>query len=364
MTKREKIPDSNTLAEEVKAGITSEVEKPLHLSDCKFVRTGSTLLDLALCERLGGYPLGTVVHIIGDSTSGKSLLALSMMAEATQDSFFDNYNLIYDEPEAAMKFPLKRMFGPKISRVKFIPEDRTVPRTVQDWHQDLYSTYNPIVKPYLYVTDSFDALASADDLSDDRPEKGGYRTEKPIVASLTFPKIVGRIEESKSLLIWISQTRIKFGVSFGNPKTFAGGEAIKFYRSFEIWLHNIGKITKLVRGRPRDIGHWVEAKVQKNKFTGKVRSVKFPIYDAYGVDDIRSMIQWMVDEKFWGKPTTQTISTEGDFIDGKMDTIVSYIENNGEEQKLREIVAECWLELEGEILSERKPKYGQEDDHP
>lgn len=349
-------PTSEDMASEVRDVLSQPIEDSSRIDPNKVISTGSTLLNLALTDFNGGYVLGTVVHLIGDTNVGKSLLALTMMAEASKDDRFKDYNLIYEEPEAAMMFPLEKMFGEGIGRVKFIPEDRTEPRTVQDWHRDLFNTYNPVKKPYLYVTDSFDALSSQDQVGDTEPTKGGYKTEKALVASEAFPKIVGRIEKTKSLYIWISQTRENIGVTFGPKKTFSGGSAIKFYRSFEIWLAHEGQITKVVRGKKRVVGANVKVLVKKNKFTGKVREVKFPVYYEYGIDDVGSMVDWMVDEKFWGK-REQTILTEGDFIDATRPKLIEYIEEGSLEPGLKEIVADCWGELEKEIKIDRKRRY-------
>jgi len=350
------IKGTQDLAKEVVEEIKKPIKDRYRINPDDVVSTGSTLLNLALTDFDGGYVLGTVVHLVGDTNVGKSLLALTMMAEAAKNPKFDNYNLIYEEPEASMHFPLERMFGPKINKVKFIPVDRSEPRTVQDWHKDLYVTYDPIKRPYIYITDSFDALTSLDQLKDEEPTKGGWKTEKPLVASEMFPKIVGKIEQSKSLYVWVSQTRENIGVTFGSNKTFSGGSAIKFYRSFEIWLAHDSNITRDVRGKKRIIGANVKVQIKKNKFTGKIREISIPVYYEYGIDDIGSMIDWMVGEKFWGKDK-QTIKTENDFIDATRLKLISHIEENNLEGDLKKIVVECWKELEEEIKIDRKPRY-------
>lgn len=337
-----------------------EIEK--ELKENNLISTGSTLLNLALSDKYvnGGYSLGTVVHIVGDTHAGKSLLALSAMAEASIDERLNDYQLIYEEPESAMFFPVGKMFGEKaLERIVFHPskEDRLEPRTVQHWHKDL--TEWPL--PFIWVTDSFDALTSNDDLKDDEPEKGGWKTEKAIVAKRLFPKIVGRIEASNSLYFWISQTIDNIGVTFGPNKTFSGGNAIKFYRSYEIWLAVENLIFTEVRGKKREIGANVIVNVKKNKFTGKKKTIRFPIYPypyGYGIDDVTSMVNWMIEEKFWDKPKGKSnVQTEEPFIDGKIEKIVAHIEENNLEEKLKMVVCECWQEIEKELSTKRKPKY-------
>ena len=298
--------------------------------------------------------LGSVVHIIGDSQAGKSLLALTMMAEAVKDPRLKNYNLTYEEPESALYFDCKAMFGEGISKVAFIPKDeeRVNPRRVQDWANDLIKAKHP----FLWVTDSFDSLTSADDLKRDESGKGGWKTEKAIVASETFPKFIGPLKASNSLYCHISQTRDNIGVTFGESKTFSGGNAIKFYRCHEIWLAVTGKITVSVRGKDRVVGHHVLAQVKKNKLTGKIRQIAFDVFDSYGVDDIGSIIDWLVTEKFWTKEK-QTILAEEPFVDGTRSKIIKHVEECNLEEKLRDVARECWLDLENEINIRRKPRY-------
>ena len=365
--------------EEIAENITEVIKKPAKVSaPGKLISSGCTMLNLALSDTPdGGYRLGTVVHIIGDTHAGKSLLALNMMAEASIDKKLGDYALVYEEPESAMFFPVKKMFGEDAEkRLKFIPtmiERKKGARTVQKWHDDLLAH----AVPFVWVTDSFDALTSEEDLStitaDGKKKKlgkGGFRVEKPIVAKQLFPKMVGRIEASQSIFMWISQTIKNIGVTFGPSETFAGGSAITFFRAYEIWLAVVERIYIKVRGKDREVGAWVRARIKKNKFTAKVKEVTFPVYPypyGYGIDDVGAMVGWMVEEGYWEeenkdkkkgkKKNIGKILTEEPFIDGKPEVVIRHIEENNLEGRLKEIVTECWLELEKEISTTRKPRY-------
>ena len=362
--KRRSVPVAE-LAEEAKEAI----EEPLkwdHIDESILVNTGSTMLNLACSgfSPYGGFCLGSIAHLIGDSNTGKSLLALSLMAEAARDARLKDYHLVYEEPEASMFFPLDKMFGSEISRINFIPKDadRTNPRTVQDWHNYLVGAEHP----FIHVTDSFDALTSADamrvkkDADGKKKEegKGGYDTEKAIVASRTYPKIIGPMKANNSFMLLINQTRDDIGNQFGSGKGFGGGNAIKFYRTHEIWLAKFSPITKEVRGKKREIGQNVGVQIKKNKLTGKVRMIKFPVLYDYGVDDIGSIIDWLVEEGFWVLPKgKQIIEAEDPFPDATRPKLISYVEENGLENELKRIAKECWMELEKEIEIRRKPRY-------
>lgn len=360
--KRRKRNDSDV--KEIAKDIEKTISKPVKKNDLKnrkLLSTGSTMLNLALSDDpYGGIALGTIVHIVGDTHAGKSLLAETIMAEAAYDKDLDKHALVYEEPESAMFFDIEKMFGKKTAeRIINHPkiEDRIKPRTVQQWHDDLMKWE----LPFVWVTDSFDALTSEDDLKVDSPTKGGWHTEKASVASTLFPKIVGRVEASNSLYVWISQTRDNIGVTFGPKKNFTGGNAIKFYRAYEIWLAVDSFIYKTVKGSKEEVGANILVKVKKCKYNGKKKIISFPVYPypyGYGIDDLTSMIDWLIDKGFWNKPKGKSIiETEDPFIDGKIETIIKHIEQNNLEDDLKKVVGECWLEIEKELSTDRKPKY-------
>jgi recA bacterial DNA recombination protein len=166
------------------------------------------------------------------------------------------------------------------------------------------------------------------------------------------------LKAHNSLYMMISQTRDNIGVTFGETKSFSGGNAVKFYRVHEIWLAVETPITREVRGKKRHVGSNVIAKVKKNKLTGKVRFVKFPVYDDYGVDDVGSMVDWLVEEGFWAREKgKQIITTEDPFVDGIRDKVIRHIEENNLEGALKKVAQECWIELEGATETKRKPRY-------
>ena len=355
--------------EDVEQGLKNPKQKEVKIP--KFVSSGCTILDLALSDKLdGGYLLGSFVNVIGDSSSGKSMLALTMCAEAVRNKSLNDYSFIYDLPEATMNFDLESMFGSKFEKMIFLPEDRTRARTIQEWHHDLYRYSSG---PIIQVTDSFDALTAIGDVdaveAGNAVAKTGWKTEKAVVSSAAFPQIIGRIEEHNSLLFIISQVRSNIGVSFGPSKKQAGGYALEFYRTHALWLSEGKKITVSVREKDREIGHWTHCKITKNKVTGKIRQISFPVYYDYGIDDIGASIEWMINEGFWGveKRTGKLTLAEEDYTSLDIDpekklvrsSIIKHIENKQYEGKLKQIVGECWSEVENEIKSkiDRKPKY-------
>jgi len=334
-----------------------------------YVSSGSYLLDLALSEQKdGGYLLGSVIQISAKDHVGKTLMALNMFAEAKNNKKFKDYKLILDEPEAAMNFPLDKMYGKGMKkRMTFVPtpEERVSPRTVQDWYHSITNEKN---YPCIYVLDSFDALTSDDDLNlKGDPGKGGYHLEKAIVASSTFPKIIGPLAKTNSLFFWISQTRANLGMGMEDD-TESGGRAIKFYRSYYIKLKKIQTLTKMVRGKKIVVGNMVEITIKKNKVTGKIRTITIPIYNDYGIDDLESMVDWLCERDFWDKPKKSAwIDCLGDFSKGldkdgnekrwTRKELILHIETEKLQQKLRGILYEKWMQYESEICTDREPRY-------
>lgn len=378
---------SNTeeLASQVESSIKNkktkrETEKEQEIiTEDRLISTGSTLLNLALSDTAnGGYVLGKIAHMPGDSQAGKSLLALTLMAECCRNPKLDDYHLIIDDTEAAYLFPLDR-FGKKLKdRLIFLPKekDRGKPRTIEAWAADILQ----LPGPFIHITDSWDGVTSEEDLkkiskkkkkTDDEEDDGaildisggkGYKTGKAKASSEFFRLVVQKVEESRSFMLFTSQTKQSFDM-FGPDKTFSGGNAIIFYRSHEVWADRGGKITKDIKGVKTKIGAYTRLRVEKNRLTGKERTIEVPVYRQIGVDDIGSCVDWLLKYKFWTKTENGLIKTGGDFgfEDGaRREKVISTIEGEKLKPELRQIMQESWLEVEKELCIDRKCEY--EDD--
>lgn len=349
---------------EVEEKIQTKTEIEREIPKKELISTGSTLLNLALSDYpYGGYRPGRMVNLIGDSSSGKTALALSMFAEIVKDKRFDKYALQYIEPESGMEFNISKMFGQSVvDRLEMYPSDRSKPCTVQYWYSLLFDTLVSKKKACISVLDSFDALTSEEEIKDQEIGKGGYKTEKAIAASATLRQVANVNEGTQSLIVIVSQTRQNLGAMFGKKKTRSGGDALHFYVSQEIWLHNGSKITKKVRGEDIEIGKYALVDIVKNRVTGKRRKISLPVLDGYGIDDTRSLVEWLVIKGFWEREGKSVeawkIDTCGDFdVNGKVVDIVTYIEENSLEDKLKKIVWDSWMEIEDELDIKRKPRY-------
>ncbi|HDN17641.1 MAG TPA: hypothetical protein ENF41_01155, partial [Candidatus Bathyarchaeota archaeon] len=120
-----------------------------------YLPTGCTVLNLALSDRVdGGFGMGKIANVIGDSSSGKSILALSVFAECAHNEAFSDYRLIYDEPEQACEFDIERLFGVKTKERIEPPavDDEGLPlcsETVQDFHANIHKALDD-GRPFVY----------------------------------------------------------------------------------------------------------------------------------------------------------------------------------------------------------------------
>jgi len=330
-----------------------------------YVSTGSTLLNLALSDNpYGGFALGKFANIIGDYSAGKSFLAWTIFSEAVYNSKFDEYTLRYIEPEVAFEFNIIKLFGKKVEdRVLSDVVDRTVakkkkdePYTVEDWYNDEEVILKQKI-PFIDILDSLDATTTVAEYAREIDE-GSYRVEKARLMPEILRKIAGKVKDTNSLIIVVSQAKEPIGMTFGaSTKTRAGGKALHFFCTYEIWM----AIKSHIKRKDRDVGVNVRVKISKNKMTGKQREIEFPIYFDYGIDDETSMINFLLEEGVWNKPkNARSINTNGDFIDGTMETIIKHIEENNGKDKLIQIVAKKWREIEDSIATNRKGKYDGE----
>jgi len=329
------------------------------LSQRSLVPSGSTLFNLMCSDKTkGSFALGTMVNVIGDTSSGKSMLALTLLAEVCKYKRFAEHRLCYCDVEAALSFNIPRLFGRKLDQRLEFPEVETI----QDFHSDFFETLDGD-NPCIYILDSFDALTSSEEL--DRSQKtiaakkkgkegpGSYGQEKTRGLSGILRQIVRKIRSTDSLLIIISQVRQNFNAGFYGAKYVrTGGQSLGHYASHEVWLGARGKLKR----NERVIGRITSPKATKNRLTGKVREVEFPIYYDYGIDDIGSCIDFLVREKFWKKKGNKIIASGLNFI-GLQAKLIKHIEQKQLERNLKRLVGQCWNKIEMNLKLNRKDKY-------
>ena len=156
------------------------------------------------------------------------------------------------------------------------------------------------------------------------------------------------LEETKSILIFISQAKanIGFGSQY-NPETASGGTALKFFATAEIWFAIREKITKRVRSKERVIGNLIKASIKKNRQSGREVSVEIPILYDSGLDDLGSLVDFLLEEKHWKGKEEALEAPEFNFS-GSKEELITKIEQESLEPDLRELVTELWLKIDKE----------------
>jgi len=349
--------------------------------DKSFLSTGSTLLNLALSGRIdGGIPVGSYLLFTGDSQSGKSILSNNCLAEAAINSAFDKWSLLYNNPENGLLLDVEYFFGPKlVERIQY-PTDKhgeiRPSATVEEFYYHL-DDLRRAGKPFVEVLDSQDALDSIAAEEKFKEEKaaylkgkettGSYGMSKPKKHSQNLNWVNSHLERTGSILIIINQTRdnIGFGSQY-NPKTRSGGRALKFYAQFELWSSVIKQLKKRVNGKDRQIGTLCEIHVKKNRVNGHDVSVRVPILRKFGLDDIGSCVDFLVEERHWateGKKSDSDDATNkviiADELDltGKRESLIEQIEEGNMEQELRLVCQKVWDSIDAQCCPKRKPRY-------
>lgn len=334
--------------------------------------SGSTLLNLACSGNTEvAFYTGLFYLFVGDSSSGKSFIALTAFAELCNNPIFDDYQIIYDNAENGALMDLGKFFGSKIAnRLKAPKYEDGLPKfssTVEEFYYNVDTASQN--GPFFYVLDSMDSLESADDQEKFKERKiayekgkskevsGSYGTAKAKANSVGLRRLNNVLVATNSICIIISQTRenIGFDAQF-NPKTRGGGKALRFYAALEIWTSIKERLKKPVRGKQVPIGIIAQVKVKKNRQTGVEPTIEIPILHTHGIDDVASCIDYLIEWKHWTETKGVIKAPEFDF-EGKQEKLIELIQDEEKEPDLRDIVQEVWDEVKETATPNRKKKY-------
>jgi len=350
------------------------------VADVDLLKTGSTVLDLYISgRRAGGVPKGRYIWMVGDSTSGKTFLMLTCLAEASINPVFDNYRFVYDKVEDGALMDIGKYFGPGMAKRLEAPATDSkgngiYSEEIEDFYyylDDALTEAEGEGKPFIYLLDSMDALGSKYSTKKFQEAKkaarkggkakGNYGDGKAKINSTHLRAVVPRLLATGSILIILSQTRDNIDANpFEDKKTYSGGHALKFYATVQLWSSVSSKIKRTVKGRELAVGVYCRVRVRKNRITGKDRTVSIPIYYETGIDDIGGMIDFLIYWKFWSKNKAGFIDATADFDNIKKgrEDLVTWIEENSLRDDLEDIVEGAWTEIEKRAVVKRRCKYG------
>lgn len=291
--------------------------------DIDVVSTGSLGLDLAL--GVGGLPRGRIIEIYGPESSGKTTLALHVVAQMQKTGG----TCAYIDAEHALDIQYAQRLGVNLSEL-LISQPDTGEQALEICDALVRSGSVDMV-----VIDSVAALTPQAEIEGEMGEAlPGLQAR---LMSQALRKLTSSIKRTNTLVVFINQIRMKIGVSYGNPETTTGGNALKFYSSVRLDIRRVGAIKK----GDEVIGSDTKVKVVKNKVAPPFKTAQFDILYGDGISHEGEVIDMAVDLNLMQK-SGAWYSYQGNKIGQGRDNAREFLKNNPEvlteiEDKIREL---------------------------
>jgi recombination protein RecA len=294
------------------------------IAPVEVISTGAISIDYAL--GIGGVPRGRVIEIFGPESSGKTTLALQVIAEAQRKGGM----AAFVDAEHALDAAYAKKLGVDLDNL-LVSQPDNGEQALEIVEVIIRSNSVDVV-----VVDSVAALVPRAEIEGEMGDaQMGLQAR---LMSQALRKLTGAVSKSKTSLIFINQLREKIGVMFGNPETTTGGRALKFYSSVRIDIRRIGAIKdgeNVVGGRTR-------VKVVKNKMAPPFREAEFDIMYGEGVSREGDLIDIAVEHKIIEK-SGAWFAYGGERLGQGRENVKTYLKENIElrsaiEEKVRKVL--------------------------
>ena len=310
------------------------------------IPTGALSLDIAL--GIGGIPRGRIIEVFGPESSGKTTLALHMIAEAQKMGG----EAAFIDAEHALDPVYAKKLGVDIDNL-IVSQPDTGEQALEITEALVRSGALDVI-----VVDSVAALVPKAEIDGDMGDS--HMGLQARLMSQALRKLAGAINKSKTVLIFINQLREKIGVMFGNPETTTGGRALKFYASVRMDIRKVENIKQ----DGQVIGNRVRVKVIKNKVAPPFREAEFDVLYGKGISKEGNIFDMAVNLEIIDK-SGSWFSYNGERIGQGRENAKRYLEEHPDimdeiEKKVRDNFAKAFEQSLGEEL----PSDDEEDTEP
>ena len=316
--------------------------------DIESISTGSLSLDLAL--GIGGLPKGRIVEIYGPESSGKTTLALQVIAEAQKSGGI----CAFVDAEHALDPVYAKKLGVNTEELLISQPD------AGEQALEIADTLVKSGSISVIVIDSVAALTPRAEIEGDMGDHHvGLQSR---LMSQALRKLTSSISNTNTMMIFINQIRMKIGVMFGSPETTSGGNALKFYSSVRMDIRRIGAI----KDKDTIIGNSTRVKVVKNKVSPPFKVVEFDLMYGKGISKVGELIDLGAKAEIVEK-SGAWYAYKGEKIGQGRENAKIYLEQNPNvaaeiEMAIREKAGVITKKIEGNPLDQEKVKANQKEE--